>query len=321
MFDLPVQDDGVKLRSMVGAIIYIRVSTKEQTENLSLPTQLRVCEEYCRREGFEILERFKEEGESAKTIDRRELQRMLAYCRSNKGKVHFLVVFNLTRFARRSKARSEPRPTTAHAYACSFVATFDLGLVGAMASARSLKSSEWAAGAMERTVFFAAEPTRQPSTTAANARWDLLVDLLEKVGRLTIVAIFSCPTEQTLDLLPVAHAAAIEEGDSKVILSFLAAVLGRAVGSYRPSICPHGRRGIPASSYPILKTVADFKPGIAIMRASRTSPPLKSSPEVAEFAVRSCDVVRCGRVSEAKLVPQPANRELLSVQITHDLGA
>jgi site-specific DNA recombinase len=100
MFDLPVQDDGAKLRSMVGAIIYIRVSTKEQAENLSLPTQLRVCEEYCRREGFQILARFKEEGESAKTTDRRELQRMLAYCRSNKGKVHFLVVFNLTRFAR-----------------------------------------------------------------------------------------------------------------------------------------------------------------------------------------------------------------------------
>jgi len=60
MFDLPIPTDGAKLRSMVGAIIYIRVSTKEQTENLSLPTQLRVCEEYCRREGFEILERFKE---------------------------------------------------------------------------------------------------------------------------------------------------------------------------------------------------------------------------------------------------------------------
>lgn len=85
---------------MVGAIIYIRVSTKEQTENLSLPTQLRVREEYCRREGFEILERFKEEGENSKTTDRRELQRMLEYCRSSKGKVHFLVVFNLTRFAR-----------------------------------------------------------------------------------------------------------------------------------------------------------------------------------------------------------------------------
>ena len=38
---------------MVGAVIYVRVSTKEQTENLSLPTQLRACEEYCRRQGYE----------------------------------------------------------------------------------------------------------------------------------------------------------------------------------------------------------------------------------------------------------------------------
>jgi hypothetical protein len=37
---------------MVGAVIYVRVSTKEQTENLSLPTQLRACEEYCRRQGY-----------------------------------------------------------------------------------------------------------------------------------------------------------------------------------------------------------------------------------------------------------------------------
>jgi hypothetical protein len=41
---------------MVGAVIYVRVSTKEQAENLSLPTQLRACEEYCRRQGYEILE-------------------------------------------------------------------------------------------------------------------------------------------------------------------------------------------------------------------------------------------------------------------------
>lgn len=55
---------------MVGAVIYVRVSTKEQTENLSLPTQLRACEEYCRRQGYEVLERFHEEGESAKSADR-----------------------------------------------------------------------------------------------------------------------------------------------------------------------------------------------------------------------------------------------------------
>jgi DNA invertase Pin-like site-specific DNA recombinase len=85
---------------MIGAVIYVRVSTKEQTENLSLPTQLRACEEYCRREGLEVLARFKEEGESGKTADRTELQKLLTFCRTNKGRVHFVVVFNLTRFAR-----------------------------------------------------------------------------------------------------------------------------------------------------------------------------------------------------------------------------
>jgi DNA invertase Pin-like site-specific DNA recombinase len=85
---------------MVGAVIYVRVSTKEQTENLSLTTQLRACEEYCRRQGYEVLERFHEEGESAKSTDRSQLQNLLTYGRLNKGRVHFVVVFNLTRFAR-----------------------------------------------------------------------------------------------------------------------------------------------------------------------------------------------------------------------------
>jgi DNA invertase Pin-like site-specific DNA recombinase len=97
---LPVGGDGTKLAEMIGAVIYVRVSTKEQTENLSLPTQLRTCEEYCRRQGYEVVERFHEEGESAKTTDRSQLQALLKYCRTHKGKVHFVVVYNLTRFAR-----------------------------------------------------------------------------------------------------------------------------------------------------------------------------------------------------------------------------
>src|SRR5258707_2573107 len=92
--------NGFKLRPMVGAVIYIRVSTKEQAENLSLSTQLKACEEYCDRQTFHILARFREEGESAKTADRTELQKLLQFCRTNKGNVQFVVVFNLTRFAR-----------------------------------------------------------------------------------------------------------------------------------------------------------------------------------------------------------------------------
>ena len=93
----------------VGAVIYVRVSTKEQTENLSLSTQLRTCEDYCRRQGYEVLERFHEEGESAKSTDRSQLQNLLTYCRVNKGRVHFVVVFNLTRFAPR-KGRPHRSP-------------------------------------------------------------------------------------------------------------------------------------------------------------------------------------------------------------------
>src|SRR3982751_3435981 len=98
--NLRLPHGGSMLPDMVGAVIYVRVSTKEQTENLSLPTQLTACEEYCQRQGFEVLARFREEGESAKTADRTELQKLLQFCRTNKGAVQFVVVFNLTRFAR-----------------------------------------------------------------------------------------------------------------------------------------------------------------------------------------------------------------------------
>jgi site-specific DNA recombinase len=97
---LPPSVNGSKLRPMVGAVIYIRISTKEQTENLSLSTQLKACEEYCQRQGFEVVARFREEGASAKTADRTEVQKLLQYCRLHKRQVQFVVVFNLTRFAR-----------------------------------------------------------------------------------------------------------------------------------------------------------------------------------------------------------------------------
>ena len=54
---------------------YARVSTKEQVENLSLPTQLERCREYCERAGLAVAQEFVDQGESAKTTDRREFQR------------------------------------------------------------------------------------------------------------------------------------------------------------------------------------------------------------------------------------------------------
>jgi site-specific DNA recombinase len=82
------------------AIIYCRVSTAEQTKNLSLTTQRTACRDYCDRLGFHVVEEFVEQGESAKTADRTQLTRLIDYCRKNKGRVSLLVVYNLSRFAR-----------------------------------------------------------------------------------------------------------------------------------------------------------------------------------------------------------------------------
>jgi hypothetical protein len=133
--------------------------------------------------------------------------------------------------------------------------------------------------------------------------------------------LFSRAGEQMFDLSTITPVITVEERDSKVILSFLAAVRRRVIGRDGPSVGPDGGGRIAASSYPVLKRVTDLEPGITILRASRTSPPLKGSPEVAQFAVCSGDVVRCGRVPEAKLVPQPTNRDSMPVRIAHGLGS
>lgn len=84
------------------AVIYCRVSSKDQVQNLSLPTQERACIEFCQRNGHEVVKIFVEQGESAKTADRTELTNLLTYCREHKGKIHAVVVYALSRFARES---------------------------------------------------------------------------------------------------------------------------------------------------------------------------------------------------------------------------
>ena len=82
------------------AVIYTRVSTDEQTKNLSLELQRRECQAYCQRNGFAVDRLFEERGESAKTTDRPEFQAMLDYCSRNKGKIGAVVVYHTNRFAR-----------------------------------------------------------------------------------------------------------------------------------------------------------------------------------------------------------------------------
>jgi site-specific DNA recombinase len=82
------------------AMIYCRVSSKEQVQGYSLDVQRSACEAYCNREGWEVDRVFVEAGESAKTADRPELQELLAYVKTAKGRIHYMLVATIDRFAR-----------------------------------------------------------------------------------------------------------------------------------------------------------------------------------------------------------------------------
>lgn len=83
------------------AVIYCRVSTKEQVdEGNSLVTQEKACREYAVKNSYEISEVFIEQGESAKTINRKELAMLLAYCSQKKNQVNAVICYKLDRISR-----------------------------------------------------------------------------------------------------------------------------------------------------------------------------------------------------------------------------
>lgn len=82
------------------AVIYIRVSTKEQVKNLSLRTQEAKCSLYCKNNGMAVARVFRDEGESAKTLDRPGLQALLRYCEGHQTEVGYVVVYGSSRLSR-----------------------------------------------------------------------------------------------------------------------------------------------------------------------------------------------------------------------------
>lgn len=82
------------------AVIYCRVSSLEQVQGTSLDQQERECRQFCEREGYQVASVFVDKGESAKTADRPQFQRMVKFC--SVQNVDAAVVWKLDRFARNS---------------------------------------------------------------------------------------------------------------------------------------------------------------------------------------------------------------------------
>ncbi len=86
------------------AVFYLRVSTKEQaerggaSEGFSIPAQRQACERKAESLGADIVDEFVDRGESAKTADRPELQRMLEFIAHEH--VNYVIVHKVDRLAR-----------------------------------------------------------------------------------------------------------------------------------------------------------------------------------------------------------------------------
>ena len=86
------------------AVIYLRVSTKEQAEKggekegFSIPAQREACTRKAVSLGAVVAEEFVDRGESARSAKRPELQKMLAYVKENP--VSFVIVHKIDRLAR-----------------------------------------------------------------------------------------------------------------------------------------------------------------------------------------------------------------------------
>lgn len=82
-------------------VIYYRVSTEDQAQTgVSLEQQRKACLDYAQRNNIEILERFHDDGLSAKTTDRQGLQDLLKFCAKNCKDVDYLIIYKIDRLSR-----------------------------------------------------------------------------------------------------------------------------------------------------------------------------------------------------------------------------
>ena len=81
------------------AALYMRVSTREQIENYSIPSQKEKLEAYCKSKGWDIHDTYIDGGYSGSNIDRPDLQRLLGDIKD----VDVVIVYKLDRLSRSQK--------------------------------------------------------------------------------------------------------------------------------------------------------------------------------------------------------------------------
>jgi len=85
----------------MNTLLYARVSTDRQAQkDLSIPAQLSAMKDFAKNKGLKIIDTYIDAGESAKTINRPELKRLMKYCKEHGDQVDAVMVHKIDRLAR-----------------------------------------------------------------------------------------------------------------------------------------------------------------------------------------------------------------------------
>ncbi len=79
---------------------YVRVSTKGQKDGASPDVQRKAIRDYAKRNNIRLMHTYEDLGVSAKTIKRDGIEEMLQACLENKGKIDYVIVYDMSRFTR-----------------------------------------------------------------------------------------------------------------------------------------------------------------------------------------------------------------------------
>lgn len=83
------------------AVIYQRVSSKDQEDGFSPETQKERCYEWAEHHNYEVVKCFEGEHESAKTdANRKRFNQMLKFVRDKKNRINAVIVYSTSRFSR-----------------------------------------------------------------------------------------------------------------------------------------------------------------------------------------------------------------------------
>ena len=96
---------GSKNTEVMKAVAYVRVSSDDQVRGTSLDSQTEAVHKWAKSNSIELSDEnvFREEGVSAKLINRPKLALMLDYCVKNKGRISHCIVWKVDRLARKSE--------------------------------------------------------------------------------------------------------------------------------------------------------------------------------------------------------------------------